>query len=173
MDGFSQTVEHWQAFYMMAGTAAATLLGLLFVAISINLDLIIRDENVSLGALASETINNFVYVLFVAITFLIPNQTPLGLGIPLLAIGVFGLLDNGRFLMTALRNRKPQWGLAYIFWRFIFPLIALLALVVISVFVLQGNVRVLYGLVFVIIILLAVAILNSWVLLIRVHKQAT
>jgi hypothetical protein len=83
MDGFSQTVEHWQAFYIMAGTASATLLGLLFVAISLNVDLLIRDGNVSLSALASETINNFVFVLLVAIYFLIPDQSPLGLGIPL------------------------------------------------------------------------------------------
>jgi hypothetical protein len=36
MDPFVQAVEGWHDFYMMIGTASATLVGLLFIAISLN-----------------------------------------------------------------------------------------------------------------------------------------
>jgi hypothetical protein len=38
MTDFTNTIKDWQTFYVMAGTAAATLIGLLFVAVSINID---------------------------------------------------------------------------------------------------------------------------------------
>lgn len=172
MHGFSQAVEHWQAFYNMVGTAAATLLGLVFVAISLNLKLILQDENISLSALASETINNFASVLLIAIIFLVPDQTPHGIGIPLFVIGAYGLVDNVRLLMTGLRHRKPHWRLMSILYRFALPLVALLTLIVVSIFVMRANVGALSGMVFVIVVFLVVATSNSWVLLFRIHKPA-
>jgi hypothetical protein len=35
MSGFSQQISGWETFYLLTGTAAATLIGLLFVAISV------------------------------------------------------------------------------------------------------------------------------------------
>ena len=32
---FAQTIEQWRDFYILAGTAAATLIGLLFVSLSL------------------------------------------------------------------------------------------------------------------------------------------
>jgi hypothetical protein len=45
MEAFTQTVEGWHDFYLMIGTAAATLVGLLFVSLSLNVDVITREEN--------------------------------------------------------------------------------------------------------------------------------
>jgi hypothetical protein len=36
MEAFTQAVEGWHDFYLMIGTAAATLVGLLFVSLSLN-----------------------------------------------------------------------------------------------------------------------------------------
>ena len=38
MTDFSQMVGEWETFYLLTGTAAATLIGLLFVAVSINIE---------------------------------------------------------------------------------------------------------------------------------------
>ena len=37
MNGFGQLVQEWQVFYATIATASATLIGLLFVAMSLNL----------------------------------------------------------------------------------------------------------------------------------------
>jgi hypothetical protein len=38
MNGFETTVERWHDYYVAAGGAAAVLLGLLFVSLSLHLD---------------------------------------------------------------------------------------------------------------------------------------
>jgi hypothetical protein len=52
MDAFAQAIEGWHDFYLMVGTAAATLVGLLFVSLSLNVDVITREANADLRVLA-------------------------------------------------------------------------------------------------------------------------
>ena len=43
-DAFSQALADWTAFYALMGGAAATLLGLLFVAVSVRLNIFHQRE---------------------------------------------------------------------------------------------------------------------------------
>ena len=140
MQTFDQAIELWHDFYLMVGTSAATLIGLLFVGLSINMDIIRREENVGFSALASQSFINFLFMLFIAITFLVPDQGPLGLGLPLLWMGGFGVWTNARLLATTLRGRKSKLTTGLIFWRFVLPLAAFLGMIVIAVSILQGTV---------------------------------
>src|SRR5512135_2035878 len=99
MDAFAMAVATWHDFYLMVGTAAATLIGLLFVSLSLNLDLITRTVNADLRDLATHTFGDFMSVLMFAVVFLIPDQVPLGLGLPLLGIGAYGLYNTLRHYM--------------------------------------------------------------------------
>ena len=94
MEGtFVETITQWQNFYMLAGTAAATLVGLLFVSVSLHIDLISRFEGtIDIQMLAEQTFLNFLLVLSFAFIFLIPNPTPSGIGIPLLILGLIGII---------------------------------------------------------------------------------
>ncbi|MGE5263658.1 MAG: hypothetical protein ACM3S0_09770 [Acidobacteriota bacterium] len=172
MDAFTQAVTSWHDFYIMTGTAAASLLGLLFVGLSLNLEIISRQENIRLSGLATQTFGNFVYVIFLSITMLIPDQNSLGVGIPLLIMGFYGTLANGRALFRAVRKPNPAWGPGYVFWRFVGPVLASLGLLVVSFYAFQSNAGALYGLIAVIIILLLVATRNSWDLLVQARVQA-
>ncbi|HEX6509978.1 MAG TPA: hypothetical protein VF221_20310, partial [Chloroflexota bacterium] len=67
--GFSSTIAGWQAFYMLAGTASATLVGLLFVAVSINVDLLGESGADAILSLARETFIRFIFVVVVALVF--------------------------------------------------------------------------------------------------------
>lgn len=67
-------IEKWHEFYLMAGTAAVTLAGLLFVAISFHLDALLDDAHAHLLQLARMTLFSFVYVLIVSLVFLIPDS---------------------------------------------------------------------------------------------------
>jgi hypothetical protein len=86
MDAFLQIVDGWHDFYHVIGDASAALIGLLFVSLSLNADVIIKKSNRDLLILAGQTFMSYFCVLMYAIIFLIPNQGPRGLGLPMLGV---------------------------------------------------------------------------------------
>jgi Na+/H+ antiporter NhaD/arsenite permease-like protein len=77
-------LEKWSTFAEIAGGAAAALLGLLFVAVSIRIDVIAKSQE--LRNRAAQTLALFVTVLFVGILLSIPDQSDRVLGIELVAL---------------------------------------------------------------------------------------
>ena len=71
----SEFFAMWHEFYLLAGTAAVTLVGLLFVSLSFNLDVLIHESKAHLLAHARSTLLNFTYVLVISLGFLIPLQS--------------------------------------------------------------------------------------------------
>ncbi len=165
MDVFTTTIEGWHDFYLMIGTAAATLIGLLFVALSLNIELLRKDETGNMRIIAAQTFNIFVYVLLFAVLFLIPRNGPFGLGLPLIGIGAAGLWSTVVQFFAA-RKSRANWGRRGVTWRFLLPLISLSVVIIIAISVLYGITDGLYWLVPVMLTLLATASRNAWDLLI-------
>jgi hypothetical protein len=67
MDGFEELVRVWQIFYATIAAAAATLVGLLFVAMSLNVDLFTSNENIGLRVLSRQTFSNFLFIIVFAL----------------------------------------------------------------------------------------------------------
>jgi hypothetical protein len=167
---FSQVIERWHDFYLAASTDAATLIGLLFIGLSLNLEVITSVARADLRALALKTFNNLLSVLILALVFLIPAQTPLGLGLPLLAIGMLGAINASRQLRAAVQNQDHLWGSGYLFRRFLAPTTAYLGLIAIATSLATGETSRLPWLVAVLCTLLATATRNAWDLLVRVGE---
>src|SRR5436305_2801904 len=89
---FSALTEHWHDFYVTAGTAAATLVGLLFVGISINIDVFTDRTDSGLRILAEQAFSNFVFVLLISLFLLIPEQEPQSVAIEVGIAGALGLI---------------------------------------------------------------------------------
>jgi hypothetical protein len=90
-------LEKWSTFAVVAGGAAGVLTGLLFVAVSIRIDVIAKCQE--LRNRAAQTLTLFVTVLFIAILLSIPDQSLWVLGVELVALAVItgaGLLVLGR-----------------------------------------------------------------------------
>ncbi|HTP00205.1 MAG TPA: hypothetical protein VMJ64_02445 [Anaerolineales bacterium] len=173
MDPFTEAVESWHDFYLMTGTAAATLIGLLFVSLSLNVEVITRKENADLRVLATQSFGNFISALMFAVLFLIPSQVPLGLGLPLLGIGGYGLYNTLRRWLGTRRQEPHVWALrGSLAHRFHIPAACFLALIVVAVFVLLGRTGSLYWLVPVMILLLLGASINAWDLLMALRTEA-
>jgi hypothetical protein len=173
MDTFAQAVEGWHDFYLMVGTAAATLVGLLFVSLSLNVDVITREANADLRVLAAQTFTSFLNVVMLAVLFLIPDQGPQGLGLPLLGISGYGLYETvGRFLKTR-RAQSRAWGRGGVARRFAVPTLCFVTLTIIAVSVLLGQTGGLYWLVPVMILLIVAASRNAWDLLLRLREPPT
>jgi hypothetical protein len=79
-------VEKWGTFATVAGTAAASLAGLLFVAVSIRTDVIARSQE--LRNRAAQTLALFITALLITILLAIPGQSYRVLGAELVALAV-------------------------------------------------------------------------------------
>ena len=157
MDTFANVIEGWHDFYMMVGAAASTLVGLLFVSLSLNVDVITHEANAHLRELAIQTFTNFLNVIMLSVLFLIPSQDPLGLGLPLLAVSGWQLYVTVSHFLKTRRVRA-------------IPALCYLAMMIIAVSVLLGQTSSLYWLVPVMITLIIGASSNSWNLLLRLCK---
>jgi hypothetical protein len=169
MDPFAQTVATWHDFYIMVGTASATLIGLLFVGLALNIEVIRRADAVDLQILGAQTFNSFFYILLFAVFFLIPDQTPAGLGLSLLGTGALGMLSMLLQYRQARKSRRP-WGLAGVAGRIVTPIVALECVVIVAVSVLAGYTSGFYWLVPVMVLMLAIASRNAWDLLIGMRR---
>lgn len=108
MDAFTQTLQSWQTFYFTAGGASATLIGLMFVALSLAQSLITNVTMESFKAFASPTIFHFGSVLFIAFAMLVPAFSPAGLGIVLVISGVGGSVVSGHYVSKLARIALQQ-----------------------------------------------------------------
>jgi modulator of FtsH protease len=171
MQTFSQTVEAWHDFYRVMGGAAAALMGLLFVSLSLNAGLIMRREDARLRALAGQTFVNFMLVLMFAALVLIPHQGPLGLGLPLLAIDLAGLYVTGRRFLQMRRDPPRAGWRGPLLRRFVIPGICFITVLCVSISILLGATAGLYWLVPVSVLLIFQGLLNAWDLLLRLRRR--
>src|SRR5437899_10301964 len=95
--------QRWHDFYMLAGTAAATLVGLLFVCLSLHLRAVLSRSEVR--SLARVTLANFGLILFVSLFMVIP-QRPSTTSTGPCGSGIFSLDVVGPCLVAAGRSRK-------------------------------------------------------------------
>jgi len=89
--------DDWGHFGEVAGSASGALIGLLFVAISLNRDRIVRHP--ALRASALQTLMVFMLPLIITLLLLIPRQSSWTLGIEIIILGVvhgLGLALAGR-----------------------------------------------------------------------------
>lgn len=88
-------------FYILAGTAAATLVGLLFVGLSLHLRIVIAASEVR--SLARVTLANFGTVLFVTL-FLVINEEQSVAAAQLVIAGIVSLIVTRSSLAAAVRG---------------------------------------------------------------------
>ena len=102
MTDFSRQVGEWQVFYATIMGCSATLLGLLFVSVSLNRSVIKHKDNAHLMFYSRQTFGLFLSIISISLTLLIPSQSPSGIGIPLTCIGTAGLYAAARGLISRL-----------------------------------------------------------------------
>ena len=97
MQGSAAELFHtWHDFYLLVGTASATLVGLMFVAATLGASVFSEQHRNAMQAFISPTVVNFAAALFICIGVMVPSQTWLSLGLLLSAGGVAGLIYAGR-----------------------------------------------------------------------------
>jgi len=166
---WADTVDRWREFYVLAGTAAVTLAGLLFVAISIHIDALVRDTHEHLVALARVTLFSFLFVMVLALVMLIPHQSMRVTGAMLAAVAV------PYSVITIRQMRQParahaDFSSTLFRRRLILPLIGYAATAAVGVMLIRRQPDYLLGLFSVTVLLLGNAAGTSWDLLVRVAR---
>lgn len=167
MQTFSQAVADWHDFYLMVGQASATLVGLLFVSLSLNARLITGGSSAGPRTVAEQTFVNFLSVLLVAIVFLIPNPGPLELGLTLVFIGSVNLYRAVRRLVKARHTDLRGWGKGSVGRAVGGSALCYATLLIVAGSVLLGRISGLFWLIPVMILLMVEASRNAWELLLR------
>jgi hypothetical protein len=96
----------WHDFYVLVGTASATLVGLMFVAASIGASVFNADKQSAMSAFIGSTVVHFSSVLFICILAAIPAHTWATFGSLIAAAGVAGLIYSGRIWVQIFIRRS-------------------------------------------------------------------
>lgn len=101
--------ERWHEFFLMTGTAAVTLAGLLFVAISIHVDTLIHPTRVHLLGLARSILLSYVLVLTFSIMMLVPAQGMRPVAMELFVLGLAFFILTSRQLRIGAGVDHPEF----------------------------------------------------------------
>ena len=170
MDTFIQAVNGWHDYYHVIGDAAAALMGLLFVSLSLNVKEITRKANADLRMVAAQTFTSFICLIMFAVLFLIPDQGPMGLGLPMLGIDLVMLYVTVQRFWKARRKQSRFWRRGRLVLRFAIPAVCFMTILIVAITVLLGKTGGLYWFVPVTISLIWDASINAWNLLLRLHE---
>jgi hypothetical protein len=102
----AELFHDWHDFYLLVGTASATLVGLMFVAATLGASVFSEANRNAMQAFISPTVVDFATALFVCIAVTIPAQTWLSLGVLLTAGGIAGLVYAGRVWVQMVIRRS-------------------------------------------------------------------
>ena len=120
-DEFSQALADWTAFYALMGGAAATLLGLLFVALSVRLNIFHQREVADVRDFAGFTFGTFLVAIAVAGLAIAPHahRSTLALSLLLVSIAAFFAIVVVARLWIRLNDpvTGPRPGYAPAEWR--------------------------------------------------------
>jgi hypothetical protein len=103
------SLSEWETFYVITGSSAAALTGLMFVVVALVADRIERREPDGVGAFSTPTVAHFALVLLVASIMTMPVHRVLSLSICLGGCAVAGLtsISLAGIRMRKLRSYKP------------------------------------------------------------------
>ncbi len=152
----------WESFYVIIGSAAAVLIGLQFVVITLGAGINAPGSSAAVGAFGTPTIVHFCVVLLIAAILSAPWP---GLSSATLALGVGGVAGLAYALIVVRRARR-QTAYAPVLedwiWHNVLPLIAYAALLLAAVLLQRYPALSLFVIAGTALLLLFVGIHNAW-----------
>lgn len=174
-------LHDWQTFYTLTGTAAATLIGLLFVALSVGTNLPREQSMNSLHTFVNPTLLNYIYALLVSCVAVMPLKSALFLNIFVVVLAIASVLLPLKIVWRILViHRDDNIDFDHWIWHCWLPLGVglLLACVAIAILagVLSGESFALFGLAIGTLLFIAIGLHNTWQLmlwlLLRRHEPS-
>ena len=165
-------MDEWHDFFSTAAEAAAALAGLIFVGLSINLEMIMANPRYGLSGRSLEVLVMLVAVLIMTSLLLIPGQGTVVVGLEVLVVGIANWAAIVAIQLLQLRN----WHLLeanlrpYFVGRVVLGQVATLPFVAAGIAVLSWGVSGLYVLAAGVLLTILVAGANAWILLVEINR---
>ncbi len=165
---YAYRADAWQALYTALASASAALTGLLFIALSLNLRVIVK--NPAHTARARETFGVTLSLLVLSVLVLIPGQDRRFLGAELLVgslmLAFISVRLNLQTLSKIVSERRGRWILRLI------PLhLGTLSIITAGISLIFGQFGGLFWLIPTVIIYLLWSLNNAWLLIIQTAKE--
>jgi hypothetical protein len=161
-------IHAWVEFGVAVAGAAAVLTGLVFVAVSINLERVLQVPG--LPDRAGESVLMFLAVLIYSLFLLVPGQSTTALGIELLVTGL--MFAAVLVLVAALGFRRPTTQpLSWRVTRVVAALCSSVPAVVAGATLMAEAGGGLYWLFAAIVLALLAGVGNAWVLLVEIVRD--
>jgi hypothetical protein len=156
----------WHDFATSYAGASGALLGLAFVAISFNLDAILKSQQ--LPGRAIETLAFFAYPLAGSLLLQVPGLTHVGLGViqGLLTAGLTGLVVFDIPRWQRERDDPLSWRLTHLAPAIVITVLAGTG----TATTIAGSFGALYWLAAAMAVATAAGLINSWVLLVEIKR---
>jgi hypothetical protein len=155
-------LDVWREFYTFTGTAAATLMGLMFVVVSVAQRALATDRGrVAIRTFFAPILAFFVTEIAVSMLLLVPSIAPNWLGAALTAVGVTGIVY---MIACVLHVRRTMGELDFDdwIWYFVLPILSYLVTVAGAVGVWNSSAVGLYCIAVVMGALLLIGVRNAW-----------
>jgi hypothetical protein len=128
-----QDLRDWQPFFSTVALASATLVGLLFVSLSLYRD---RDRAASAAgrfSTAQRSFGDFLYVPMIGLVFLVPQQIPFGLAVTLIVLGTARGAGLIRQALRSLPTSRGRWKAGDTLGEYAIPAFASIGLPVVGI----------------------------------------
>jgi hypothetical protein len=168
----AELVEDWHDFDVLVGTAAATLVGLMFVAASIGASVFTEKDRAALKAFISPTVVHFTTVLVIAVVALVPTHEWHTLASLLAVVGVAGAVYSTSVWIELFIHRRFNVDVVDRLFYAAIPLLGHLLLLLAALFLWRQSEAGLDLLAAGQITLLLAAIRNAWDMMIWIMIRA-
>ncbi len=161
--------EQWNNFFLMVGGAAAALTGLVFVAMSLNLDVITADTTHRFRAIG--TLTGFVAVFMICALALMAGQNHQAIGIEWLIVSSIAALVYVNGYVRAIQSRDSSVGLSLT--RLATGTACYIAEIIGAILLTLGYIAGLYLASIAMVVYIAFMITGAWLLLVGVQQDST
>ena len=104
MHSLAEIFQDWHDFFVLLGTASATLVGLMFVAASVGTRIFKEENRPALEVFLGPTVAHFTSVLVICILSLVPSHSWLTFAGLIALVGLCGLLYSANVSVQLIRR---------------------------------------------------------------------
>ena len=168
MDPFDATLAAWEPFFSAQLSAGATLLGLVFVGLSLNLTRILADPLLPVRAEIALIV--LVLQLVAASIALVPDQPRGAAAVEILAVGGMAWLATTAMNRRLVRQAPAPDSRRLALQNMLLLQVATLPYLIGGALLLAGAAQALHVIAFGMIMCLVKAALDAWVLLVEINR---
>jgi hypothetical protein len=165
-------LQRWHEFYVLVGTSGATLLALLFVAVSLGAGFLSESHTAPTQTFYSPVVVHFTSVFFVAAIALFPSHRPMFFAALIGATALIGAVISVLVTIQLVRREWTQYLEDYLAYGLL-PVAGYAALLAAAVMIMTESDYALDVLAAALLLLLIVNIRNAWDLTLSMVRRQT